>query len=298
MYSTPAPAKINLSLRLLGPRPDGFTELESLVLKVDWCDQVAMSFNCNRPPGGVLSCNWPELTARPQDNLVWRAFDGFWQALGKPPPGQFELRLTKRIPHQAGLGGGSSDAAATLRLLNRWCRDNARPTLSPDKLAQLAAQLGSDVPMFLRDDPLLWVTGRGEHLAPASAELIPAHPCLIVKPMAVGIATAQAYQQVHARRIISSSQPLASLTEQDWPRWSVNDFERALYPEQPELRQIVYWLKALGATHTLLCGSGSAIAAWFPVPIESDLVAAMFPYSRFRWRWVQPWQAISRLQPA
>lgn len=156
-----APAKINLTLRVGGRRPDGFHEIESLVALVDLADTVEVT---DHEDGCYsLSCDEPTLP-RDGSNLVLRAARALAQS-AEINRGA-EITLTKRIPAGAGLGGGSSDAAATLMLLNElWGTGR-----SPAELEQLGATLGSDVPLFFHG-PLGAVRGRGEHVARVPGEL-------------------------------------------------------------------------------------------------------------------------------
>jgi phosphoribosyl-AMP cyclohydrolase len=177
-----APAKINLSLHILGPRDDGFTEIDSTALPLRLADEIEF-----RPGHGTL-----QLIVRgagrevPTDsrNLAWRAAEAFFAAIGQPP--DIHLTLFKVIPTGAGLGGGSSDAAQVLLGLNQL---HNHP-LTSETLHELAAQLGSDVPFFLLQAPAR-LQGRGEILSPLPPP--PAWPILLLKP-SFGIPTAWAYR--------------------------------------------------------------------------------------------------------
>jgi 4-diphosphocytidyl-2-C-methyl-D-erythritol kinase len=192
-----APAKVNLFLRVLGRRPDGYHDLESLVLPLDLADRVEVELADPSVEGGpglseeggpdpsgkggpsveggsaVGVQGRPELTEGvPTDgsNLAARAASALAARLGRSPrpggprpdAGAVRIRLLKRIPASGGLGGGSADAAAVLRVLNRlWA-----PGLDPVELAEVAAEVGSDVPALLAGGPVL-MAGRGERVAPA-----------------------------------------------------------------------------------------------------------------------------------
>lgn len=150
------PAKINLTLRVLGQRDDGFHNLQSLVMGVDLCDRL----DCTRTSQGQLTihCSDPALTS--QDNLVIRAARKLAQLHRVTP--SMKIELTKRIPIGAGLGGGSSDAAATLQV----CNDLWNLQLSKDELASIGSAIGSDVPLFF-SLPSALISGRGEVVNPA-----------------------------------------------------------------------------------------------------------------------------------
>lgn len=180
-----APAKLNLSLAVVGRRADGFHDLVSVVAPIDLRDELGFS------PGGAadrLACDEP---AVPTDgrNLVLRAAAAFRRRVPAAPCG--EWRLAKRIPHGAGLGGGSSDAAAALRLLNEAC---GRPLGLP-ALSEVAAEIGSDCPLFLEPRPCI-LRGRGERveaLPAALAASMRGRPLILAKP-AWGVSTPDAYR--------------------------------------------------------------------------------------------------------
>ncbi len=151
-----APAKINLRLKILGKRADGYHEIETLMQRIGLWDTLRLQ---PRDRGVELVCpKNPELAG--PENLAVKALDRLSAEIGRPLP--FRIHLTKRIPWGAGLGGGSSDAAAVLKGVNDWL---GRP-VSLDRLSRLAAQLGSDVPFFLLEQTA-WARGRGERLDPA-----------------------------------------------------------------------------------------------------------------------------------
>ena len=155
-----APAKLNLGLRILGRRPDGYQDIVSVLLTVDLCDRLVFT---PAPPGETrVFCDNPDLPGGPE-NLVHRAVEILRRATGAGHG--VRVDLNKRIPMGAGLGGGSSNAATALRALDRlWGLD-----LRPERLAALAAELGSDVPFFLTGGTAV-VTGRGERIRPVDWE--------------------------------------------------------------------------------------------------------------------------------
>lgn len=179
-----APAKLNLFLEVRGKRPDGYHDLETLMVGIDLYDTLELQ----PAPGGhiTLTCDPPGLSTGP-DNLVWKAADRLRTAAGRPDLGA-SIRLTKRIPMQAGLAGGSSDAAAALVGLNRvWKLDLPKP-----ELAAVAAAVGSDVAFFL-DLPAAWCTGRGEIVSP-EPPWAAFHVVLVCPP--VGLATADVFRRL------------------------------------------------------------------------------------------------------
>jgi 4-diphosphocytidyl-2-C-methyl-D-erythritol kinase len=186
-----SPAKLNLFLAITGRRADGFHELVSVVVLLDWGDELTLSTGAKETFS--LRCDHPEI---PLDdtNLILRAAHAFRAATGSTTGGEFTLR--KRIPPGAGLGGGSGNAVTALRLLSEA---HGRP-LDDARVEEIAASLGSDCTVFLRGQPQV-MRGRGEHVAPlpaAAASRLRGQRVLVFKP-AFGIATAWAYQQMAAR---------------------------------------------------------------------------------------------------
>lgn len=182
-----APAKVNLFLEILGRRPDGYHELETLMVRTDLTDRLSLAADTS---GTIsLTCDDPGL---PTDagNLVVKAAELLRSAAGDPTLGA-SIELTKAIPAQAGLGGGSSDAAATLVALDRlW--DLHTP---PDRLAGLAGQIGSDVPFFLAPAAAAVCRGRGERVEPVGPPRAGGAHCyhLVLVCPGVGVRTADAY---------------------------------------------------------------------------------------------------------
>ena len=178
LYDVPAPAKLNLFLHITGQRADGYHLLQSVFMLIDWCDTL----HFEKRPGGAISRE--DLSVKlPDDDLITRAAKLLQSQTGC---GQgVHIAIDKQIPAQAGMGGGSSDAASTLLALNRlWDLK-----LSLSKLEKLGLQLGADVPFFLRGQNA-WVEGIGEKISPV---LLPPAQFWVIKP-AAGIETAQIFK--------------------------------------------------------------------------------------------------------
>jgi 4-diphosphocytidyl-2-C-methyl-D-erythritol kinase len=156
-----APAKINLSLLVAGKRPDGYHELETIMAKVDYYDELLLEWGTR--PGIELICTGPYWAPDGQDNLVWKACRMLLDKAGKDL--SIKVTLTKNIPAGTGLGSGSSDAAATLMGLNRF----ANLGISNADIHTIAAALGSDVNFFL-EGPMAFCTGRGEKITPLNTD--------------------------------------------------------------------------------------------------------------------------------
>ena len=254
-----APAKLNLSLRVLGRRADGFHEIDSVMVALPGlCDRIAIDpaeadgFECDA--SGV-----------PTDgsNLVLRARDAFRRAAGWSKP--LQIRLEKVIPHGAGLGGGSSDAAAALRALNGL----AGLPLADAELAELAASIGSDVPFFL-GAPVARVGGRGERIQ-AGPELPPL-PVLLLKP-SFGVPTPEAYGRWKDAPELPGVDYGARRF--DWGVL-VNDLERPVFAKHYFLAEMKEWLGARSeVAGALMSGSGSTMFAVLrDGTVAEELVAA------------------------
>lgn len=270
-----APAKLNLRLRVLGRRADGFHAIETLFLRLRLADTLQLE------PGGEGIRLRLELEPGPRggssphvpdgaDNLCWRAARLLYEELGREPA--VRIRLTKRIPVAAGLGGGSSDAAAVLVGLNRALGT----PLDPDGLVRIAGRLGSDVPFFAAETACALAWDRGQRLLPLAPP--PGRPALVVVPD-FGISAADAYRWwgddgglVAPPGVLPPSDRLASW--QTLEELAVNDLGPPVERRHPELAVAREALAAAGASVALLCGSGSCVAGIFGAKSERDAARA------------------------
>jgi 4-diphosphocytidyl-2-C-methyl-D-erythritol kinase len=246
-------AKINLSLRVLGARADGYHELRTIFQSIALHD--TLTIREGRGPFR-LSCGDPKCP--PDDtNLIWRAAERVWKAAGRRgEPRDLAVDLEKRIPMEAGLGGGSSDAAAALRALGRLWRVDA------SAVRAAAADLGADVPYFFEGGTVLGL-GRGDLLFPLID--YPAAWVVIVLP-AFGVSTKEAFGWWDA------SQPdvAPALHKPEL----VNDLEAPVAAHHPSIRRMVSALKKAGATQAAMSGSGSAVFGLFATRAIADRAAA------------------------
>ncbi len=255
-----AVAKTNLYLAVVGKRADGYHEIESLMVRIpQLADRLRLAGQAGE--GIELSCSGG---AVPNDagNLVWRAAQRFAEVAGVSP--NWRLELEKRIPVAAGLGGGSSDAAATLLALNRW---HGEP-LSAAALAAIATSLGADVPFFLGDSPCL-VRGIGEQLSPLPAGL--AVPLVLVNP-GFPLSTAWAYGQIRPGPGPGLEAAATAFAAGDLERLAAachNAFEAVVLRKFPLLQLIVRQLQEAGCLAVHLSGSGPTIFG-----LAADLAAA------------------------
>ena len=251
-----APAKINLGLHVLRQRPDGYHDVETILHRIDWADTITAA------PADALSltCSDPSLPTD-RDNLCLQAAHRLATACDVPAGA--ELHLEKQVPYGAGLGSGSSDAAATLRLLARlWDVDPTSETLQ-----EIGRTIGADVPFFLQDAPAAYATGRGDTLSPLSRDGGPYRLpfSLLVAVPPVEVATPWAYNQVtpaetsrpDLRRLVLSN---------DLSRWEealTNDFASPVTTAKPTVDAVRTALRETDAAYVSLSGSGSAVYGLF-----------------------------------
>jgi len=258
----PVPCKVNLRLRVGLRRSDGYHDIDTFFLPLP---EPADAFYIRRfdEPGDIeFTCSNPELET--DDNLVVRAYRTYAAATGFSP--RLEVGLRKRIPHGAGLGGGSSDAATMLRYVN----DRAGPAaLSETDLAALALHLGADVPFFLYGRPAI-ASGEGAKLVPTDPGLSGWYAAVVCPPARVK--TAWAYAALDAARSFPAKpgqEFLTSVFEANKRAFCVtgaplrNDFESVVFNAHPELGRVKERLLALGAAGALLSGTGSAVFGLF-----------------------------------
>ena len=262
-----APAKVNLFLRILAREEGGYHGVETLFCALSLADTVAV-----RPgaPGVRLRVDGGVDTGPPERNLCIRAAARFYAALDQAP--SIEIHLTKSIPSAAGLGGGSSDGAATLRALNAL---HAEP-FDRAALLQMAIELGSDVPFFLSGSPLALAWGRGERLL--ALPPLPPRPALVAHP-GVAMPTADAFRLIAERRAggcapRSRSIPLEALRGWDSvAALAENDFEDVVTEEIPVLRDALEAMRASGASIARMAGSGSSVFGVFADDAARDAAA-------------------------
>jgi 4-diphosphocytidyl-2-C-methyl-D-erythritol kinase len=242
-----APAKINLSLKILGPRSDEFHEIETLIAPISLYDELKIERRTSKQ-GIEFHCNDPSVP-QGDDNLAVRAAKAFFKKL-KIKSGVL-IELKKKIPHGAGLGGGSSDAASTLMALNELFETKLRR----EALAKMAEGIGSDVPFFIFQSAAI-CRGRGELVSP-----IKLHKplfILLLKPQ-FSVPTAWAYQRWRGAQEV----PGVSYTAQEFAgRTFVNDLERSVFEKFVCLAQLKVWLlEQPEAGAALMSGSGSTVFA-------------------------------------
>ena len=242
LYDICAPAKLNLFLHIVGRRPDGYHLLESVFMLIDWSD--TLHFEVRRD--GQISRE-DLSTTLPQHDLIVRAAQALQLASGTSQGAH--ISIDKRIPAQAGMGGGSSDAASTLLALNRLWGLN----LSLSSLKAIGLKLGADVPFFLGGHNA-WVTGIGEVMTPID---VPAARFVVVKP-SQGLETQRIFSHPDLKR--DTKPAILSGFAADAFGYGQNDLQGVAQQLCPEINQALAWLDASGLTGRMT-GSGSAVFA-------------------------------------
>ena len=252
-----AHAKINLDLRVLGTRADGFHELRTVFQAISLYDTITC---VPREGPFAIECATAGVPLD-QTNLIWRAAARLWRSLRRAGDVRDILvRLEKRIPVQGGLGGGSADAAATLLALSRAWRVPLRPT----QLTDVAASIGADVPFFLSGGTALGL-GRGDEIYPLAD--LPRHWIVLLIP-GFGVSSGEAFGWYDAERDTARG-PTTREPQQvpgPWPSRAaqmINDLEAPIARHHPEIDQMKAALRRAGALAAAMSGSGSAVFGLF-----------------------------------
>ena len=255
--TVPAFAKINLDLRILGIRPDGYHDLKTIFQSLALHDEL--TFTRRRGPF-TLACDDPTVPCD-ETNLVWKAASLLWRTAGRgrsEKPRDAVVGLRKRIPAGAGLGGGSADAAiALLGLAWAWQLDIDVPTIS-----RLAASLGADVPFFLVGGTALGL-GRGDDIYPLVD--LPRTNLVLIRP-GFSVSTAEAYGWYDSELRRPTREPVRRTLPHRWPEWAVslrNDLEPPVVQHHPTIGRIKQALVDAGAVYAAMSGSGSAVFGLF-----------------------------------
>jgi len=273
-------AKINLDLRVLHRRPDGFHELRTIFQTISLADSIEVEYQPGRTKIELKS------NLNISDNLILRAADAVMKAARAT--GFLRFNLIKRIPLGGGLGGGSSNAACVLLALPRLLKKRIRLA----KLMELAAELGSDVPFFLMGGTAVGL-GRGTELYPLPDA--PSSPGLLITP-GIHSSTAAAYAALERKGLpevstdmINKFQSVAWGASQEW----TNDFEMVVFNQHPQLKSMKEKLLKSGARRAMMTGSGSALFGLFATRERRDRAADVFR-KEFQSNQVYPFTMVSR----
>lgn len=244
-------AKINLGLDVLRKRPDGYHDLQTVMMPVGRTDILEII------PGkeaDSLTVTGRRVDCPPEKNLVMKAVRALRETVDFPP---VDIYLHKIIPDGAGLGGGSADAAFTLSTLNSLFSLQ----LGSDKLAEIASSIGADCPFFIYNRPML-CEGTGTSMRPIDICLPQNAKIALVKPP-VSVSTKEAYARVHPH---IPATPLPVLLQEPVERWQTavkNDFETSVFPKYPIISEIKNGMMEMGALYASMSGSGSAVFGIF-----------------------------------
>jgi len=252
--------KINIGLNIIGKRADGFHDIESVFYPVPFCDalEIIPADKFSFEVEGLL------VTSHPEDNLCVKAYRLLEKEFKLPP---VQIFLLKKIPSGAGLGGGSSDASFTLKMLN----DIFELKLSIPQLENYAAILGSDCPFFIQNEPSL-VTGRGtpNPLTPKSPKGDLNGIAITLVLPSVHISTKEAFANISPRQPAHSLIDSINRPVETWKDAITNDFEVYVFKKYPALKNIKEELYKAGAAYASLSGSGSAIYALSEKPLSIE----------------------------
>ena len=250
LHDVPAPAKLNLFLHITGRRDDGYHLLQSVFMLLDWHDTLHFD---KRGDGNVSREDLSGM-ALPADDLIMRAARALQQATGCSQG--VHIGVEKRLPAQAGMGGGSSDAASTLMALNRLWQLN----LTRRELQRIGLGLGADVPFFLCGSSA-WVEGIGEHITPLEhSHALPPQRFVVVKPEA-GLETLSIFRAPDLKRDHTHA-TIADFAA-DHYGFGQNDLQPVAERLQPEVKKAIDWLKSF-KLRARMTGSGSAVFAQMP----------------------------------
>ncbi|MEO5563301.1 MAG: 4-(cytidine 5'-diphospho)-2-C-methyl-D-erythritol kinase [Chitinophagaceae bacterium] len=245
--------KINLGLRILRKRDDGYHDLETVFYPLPFYDVLELIHSNNT--GLSFTSTGLTISGNKNDNLCVKAYELLKKDFPAIPAAQ--LHLHKTIPMGAGLGGGSADGAFTLQLLN----NKFNLGLSQEQLTGYALTLGSDCPFFIINKPCIG-TGRGEKLEPANVDLS-AYRIILINP-AISIHTGSAFSGIQPS---VPDKPVASIIQQPVKTWRselINDFETTVFKQHPEIKEIKDKLYKQGAIYASMSGSGSTVYGIFP----------------------------------
>lgn len=251
------PCKINIGLQILNRRMDGFHNIHTIFYPLPFYDVLELI------PASETKLHLYGLSIQGNvsDNLCTKAY----QLLKKDFPGlpAYDIHLYKHIPMGAGLGGGSSDAALVLRLINQ----KAQLQLTKKQLLHYATRLGSDCSFFIEDQACL-AEGRGEILHPISTTVLQGYYLVLLCPD-IRVNTSKAYSLIHPQPVITKLANLFSQPVSSWKGNIVNDFEDPVFRLHPSLKELKEILYKKGAEYASLSGSGAALYGLFPHPVNA-----------------------------
>ena len=266
-------AKINLGLNVVSKRDDGYHYLETVFYPIPLCDALEVTVMDSDFPSGFpcdLKITGNSIECNEQENLVVKAYNILSKDFTLP---RIHIHLHKQIPSQAGLGGGSSDAAYMIRFLNECFHLN----IEGAEMERYAARLGADCAFFISAKPA-FATGIGEILSPVETvdNQLKGHYILLVKPN-VNITTKDAFAHIVPKKPSKSCRDIVGQPVETWKDELTNDFETSVFKKYPELSEIKDSLYRLGAIYAQMSGSGSTLFGIFKSALSEDEIKRLFP---------------------
>ncbi len=253
-------AKINIGLNVVEKRPDGYHNLETVFYPINLLDALEVTIADKQTDGCNIKVSGEVIAGRPEDNLVVKAYNAV-RTLFPDKVFPVEAHLHKHIPTGAGLGGGSADAAFTVKLLN----DKFSLGISVADMQKIVAKIGADCPFFIENKPV-FAQGIGDHFSDIDISL-KGKFIVLVKPD-IGVSTKDAYANVKPHSPEISLPLLLKKPLEEWKDFVVNDFETSVFRKYPEIAAIKDRLYDLGAVFAAMSGSGSAVYGIFNQQVE------------------------------
>lgn len=262
-------AKINIGLRILRRRPDGYHDIESLMIPVGWCDILEIVPAQGSRSTFTLLGEVPSDMRDTDNNLVVKGLKALERYIGRELP-PLDVYLSKRIPTGAGLGGGSSDATFAIMGANRLLGLG----LNESQLAAVASGVGADCAFFVYNRPML-AQGIGEILTPVDMPVLEGRGILIAKPASEAVSTREAYAGVMPRELEGGTLAAgAPFTTMPLPRVLVNDFEQSIFALRPEIARLKKHIEESGAEYCSMSGSGASVIGIYPTAKMAEEAAA------------------------
>ena len=258
--TTNACCKINIGLNIVSKREDGYHNLETIFYPVPLYDEIIIT---SAPKDG-LNLAGHTLDGNPNDNLVLKAVRLLRENGCEVPP--VHISLKKNIPSGAGLGGGSSDAAAVMKELNK----HLSLDLSDEKMEKIIAKLGADCPFFIQCKPV-YAEGIGDIFSPVTINLAGWH-LVLIKPNDY-ISTKEAYSLIKAEPSKYAINEEIKKPVENWKKYIKNDFERSVFPNHPRIESIRNQLYEMGASYACMSGSGSTVYGLFRNHVDTDKIS-------------------------
>lgn len=253
-------AKINIGLNVVEKRTDGYHNLETVFYPINLLDALEITTDEHQADSVKLKVSGEAIAGRPSDNLVMKACN-LMRSMFPEKIERLSVHLHKHIPTGAGLGGGSSDAAFTIKALN----EKFSLGMSVDQMEQLSAQLGADCPFFIKNQPV-FAEGIGDIFTDIDI-VLKGKTLVLVKPD-ISVSTADAYSLVSPHKPQQSLRESLRLPVEEWKNHVVNDFESSVFKKFPEIAAIKDRLYDLGALYASMSGSGSAVYGIFNQPVQ------------------------------